>query len=186
MSLNWSIVLDHELKNLLGRVQGNFSENSGIIEFHLNGRNEEAFFCARDVYIDGDSIVGCLWSNLQVGSEVYLDVEEDQPGRCFKFRALLVWIGERPNRSSRRISVEEVRLEHHHNSLTRHLYEDLDRYLDPPEVTQSFKTVPSFDFPSDMEDLPNSVQSVVFDVLKDDFSRNILSNPIAIDDCISR
>ncbi len=75
-----------EVRNLLGHVRGIFSENSGAIEFVLHGQREEAFFCQRDVYVDGQLITD-LWANLQVGSEVYLDVEEEQDGRCFRYRA---------------------------------------------------------------------------------------------------
>ena len=75
-----------DLRNLLGHVRGIFSENSGTIEFVLHGQAEEAFFCQRDVFVDG-KLVDNLWSNLQVGSEVYLDAEEEQDGRCFHFRA---------------------------------------------------------------------------------------------------
>ena len=31
---------DHEYHNLLGRIRGSFSENSGVIEFRLHGQPE--------------------------------------------------------------------------------------------------------------------------------------------------
>ena len=84
---------DHENRNLLGRVRGSFSENSGVIEFQLHGQRSEAFFCDRDVYVNG-KLVDNLWSNLQLGSEVYLDILEDQAGR------LDCYVGTRSNQTA--------------------------------------------------------------------------------------
>lgn len=40
--------------------------------------------------------------------------------------------------------------------------------------------------PSYMDELPNSVQSVVYDVLREDPGLNLLSNPVSIDECLAK
>jgi hypothetical protein len=46
--------------------------------------------------------------------------------------------------------------------------------------------MPSLELSPDMEELPNSVQSVVIDVLREDHGHNILSNPVVIDEVLHR
>ena len=46
---------------------------------------------------------------------------------------------------------------------------------------QSASSMPSY-----MDELPNSVQSVVYDVLREDPGLNLLSNPVSIDECLAK